>query len=151
MIRHSSDNPTRPPHTKGLPMTSLESDASPNDDADFVASAAIARWETIVEALTPVLGQRGVAALYRRTLIVAGRGHPCLLLAQDNSESVSFRKLRKVLVQQPADTAAAATDASLETFHELLNSLIGRSLTQRLLGTTWSPLFSGSPVQDKSK
>ncbi|APW40828.1 hypothetical protein RD110_20300 [Rhodoferax koreense] len=105
----------------------------------------------MVDALTPVLGQRGLAALYRRTLTVAGRTHPCLLQALEDTEPVSFQPLRRMLVQQSADTAAAATDASLETFHELLNSLIGRSLTQRLLGTLWSPEFSGSPVQDKSK
>lgn len=123
----------------------------PNGGAEFVAAAAVARWGNIVDALTPVLGQRGVAALYRRTLTVAGRTHPCLLQALEDTEPVSFKPLSRALVLQPADTAAAATDASLETFHELLNSLIGRSLTQRLLGTLWSPEFSGSPVQDPSK
>ncbi len=131
-------------------MTPIEPRTDANDAAEFVSGAAVARWETIVDALTPLLGQRGVAALYRRTLSVAGRTHPCLLQAQENTEPINFKKLRKVLAQQPADIAAAATDASLETFHELLNSLIGRSLTQRLLGTVWSPLFSGSPEQDPS-
>ena len=105
----------------------------------------------MVNALTPVLGQRGVAALYRRTLNVAGRTHPCLLDAHEDTEPICFVRLRKMLLLQPANQAAAATDASVETFHELLNSLIGISLTQRLLGGLWSPTFSGSPVQNRLK
>ncbi|MFZ4287498.1 hypothetical protein [Variovorax sp. HJSM1_2] len=132
-------------------MRSVDSSDRANGDVDFVANAAVARWQTIVEALTPLLGQRGVAALYRRTLHVAGRSHPCLLDAQETIEPVTFIALRQVLMQQTADTAAAATDVSIETFHELLDSLIGKSLTQRLLGSVWSPLFSGSPAQEKSK
>lgn len=110
--------------------------------------AAVARWETIVEVLAPILGQRGVAALYRRTLDVAGAWHPCLIEAHESEEPVSFKRLRRVLAQQSPDAAAAATDASLQTFHGLLDSLIGTSLTQRLLDSVWSPIFSGSPAQD---
>lgn len=117
----------------------------------MVAGAAVARWVCMVDALTPALGQRGVAALYRRTLNVAGRAHPCLLQAHEDTVPVCFEQLRKVLLLQPADQAATATDASIETFHELLNSLIGIPLTQKLLGSLWSPTFSGSPVQDRSK
>ncbi|MBY0410922.1 MAG: hypothetical protein K2Q97_12540 [Burkholderiaceae bacterium] len=114
----------------------------------MVADAAVARWESMVNALTPVLGQRGVAALYRRTLHVAGRTHPCLLQAFEVTEPIGFAPLHKVLLEQPADRAAMATDASIQTFHDLLNSLIGIPLTQKLLGSLWSPTFSGSPVQD---
>ncbi len=132
-------------------MISADLSRSTDDNARMVADAAVARWESMVDALTPVLGQRGVAALYRRTLIVAGRAHPCLLQAHEDTTPVRFEKLRKILIQQPADQAAEATDASVETFHELLNSLIGIPLTQRLLGGLWSPTFSGSPVQNRLK
>ncbi|KRC20325.1 hypothetical protein ASE31_25415 [Acidovorax sp. Root217] len=118
------------------------------EQAQFVAMAAVHRWEAIVEVLTPILGQRGVAALYRRTLSVAGASHPCLIEAQESDEPLTFKRLRRVLAQQSPDAAAAATDASLQTFHGLLDSLIGTSLTQRLLGSVWSPIFSGSPAQD---
>ena len=62
-----------------------------------------------------------------------------------------FEKLRNVLIQQPPNQAVEATDACVETFHDLLNSLIGIPLTQRLLGGLWSPTFSGSPVQNRLK
>lgn len=125
-----------------------ESEKQAAERALLVAEAAVARWERIVEVLTPILGQRGVAALYRRTLNVAGGLHPCLLQAHESDEPVTFKRLRRVLAQQAPDVAAAATDASLQTFHELLGSLIGSALTQRLLGSVWSPIFSGSPAQD---
>lgn len=125
--------------------------AAANADAALVADAAVARWETIRDVLAPLLGQRGVAALYRRTLHIACRAHPCLSDAVGAHDVATFLELRKVLSQQPADTAAAATDASLQTFHELLGSLVGEVMTQKLLGTTWSPIFSGSPKQDRSK
>ena len=132
-------------------MISTDSSKVTDDNAQMVAGAAVDRWVSMVGALTPVLGQRGVAALYRRTLIVAGRTHPCLLQAHEDTEPICFEPLRKVLLQQPADQAAMATEASIETFHELLNSLIGIPLTQKLLGSLWSPTFSGSPVQDRLK
>lgn len=132
-------------------MTPTDSDLANSDSAQMVADAAVARWESITRALTPVLGQRGLAALYRRTLNVAGRTHPCLLHALEDTEAICFEQLRKVLQEQPTERAAMATDASIQTFHELLNSLIGISLTQKLLGSLWSPTFSGSPVQNRLK
>lgn len=129
-------------------MQPTDPEKQTDERAQFVAMAAVARWEKIVEVLTPILGQRGVAALYRRTLNLAGGPHPCLREAHESDEPVSFKRLRRVLEQQSPDIAAAATDASLETFHGLLNSLIGTTLTQRLLGSAWSPIFSGSPAQD---
>jgi len=133
---------------KDLPMQPNESEKQAAERAQFIATAAVARWETIVEVLTPILGHRGVAALYRRTLNVAGSAHPCLIDAHESDEPVGFKRLRRVLAQQDPDAAAAATDASLQTFRELLDSLIGSALSQRLLGSAWSPIFSGSPAQD---
>lgn len=132
-------------------MVLTDSNRAHDDGAQMVADAAVARWESMVDALMPVLGKRGVAALYRRTLDVAGRTHPCLLLARETADHVRFEQLHQVLLAQPANQAAMATDASIQTFHELLNSLIGIALTQKLLGSLWSPTFSGSPVQNRLK
>lgn len=125
-----------------------DSEKQAAERAQLVAEAAVARWERIVDVLTPILGQRGVAALYRRTLNVAGDLHPCLVQAQESGEPVNFKRLRRVLAHQEPNVATAAADASLQTFHELLDSLIGSALTQRLLGSVWSPIFSGLPAQD---
>ena len=132
-------------------MVLTDANRAHGDGAQMVADAAVARWESMVDALAPVLGKRGIAVLYRRTLYVAGRTHPCLLLARESAERVCFEPLHRVLLAQSANQAAMATDASIQTFHELLNSLIGIALTQKLLGSLWSPTFSGSPVQNRLK
>jgi hypothetical protein len=48
--------------------------------------------------------------------------------------------------------AAAITggDALLSAFHQLLRSLIGASLTERLLWPAFSPTTGASPTQDSS-
>ena len=130
-------------------MSSGKSAEGANADAELVADAAIARWEAIREALAPVLGQRGVAALHRRALHLASVAHPCLLDAAAAQDALTFASLRRVLSRQSALTAAAATDASLQTFHQLLDSLVGEVMTHRLLGATWSSISSDSPHQDR--
>ena len=39
---------------------------------------------------------------------------------------------------------------SLQTFHELLATLVGPSLTERLLRSVWADSSSGPPAQDTS-
>ena len=56
--------------------------------------------------------------------------------------------MRAALSQQTAANAAAAHDAMLQTFQDLLDNLIGRSLTQRLLQAVWDQPSSGDAVQD---
>ncbi|MFI8614295.1 hypothetical protein ACIGHN_02165 [Acidovorax sp. NPDC077693] len=129
-------------------MQHIDSEKNAAVGAQFVAMAAVDRWEKIVDVLTPILGRRGVAALYRRTLDVAGCRHPCLLYAHESDEHTSFEPLRRLLEQQSADAATAASEASLQTLHELLDSLIGTNLTQRLLGSLSFPLVSSSHAQD---
>ena len=78
-------------------MSSGKSAEGANADAELVADAAIARWEAIREALAPVLGQRGVAALHRRALHLASVAHPCLLDAAAAQDALTFASLRRVL------------------------------------------------------
>lgn len=107
--------------------------AGQDDGAHAIAGRAVARWQEIAVRLSPILGQRGVAALYRRTLTLAARDHPCLQQAHEPSEPLRFDHLRAALLPLPAGDAAAAFEASITTFQALLNSLIGPSLTHRLL------------------
>jgi hypothetical protein len=51
-------------------------------------------------------------------------------------------------VQQAAAEAAAGGNALFLTFHELLSSLVGASLTDRLLRSVWTHSSPDSPVQD---
>jgi hypothetical protein len=51
---------------------------------------------------------------------------------------------------QPDAEAADGAALLLHTFTEVLASLIGTSLTERLLRSVWAQLLTNAPAQDKS-
>ena len=53
-------------------------------------------------------------------------------------------------MQQAAAEAAAGGTALFQSFHELLASLVGASLTDRLLRSVWAHSSGASPAQDTS-
>ena len=110
----------------------------PDADAAQIAAAVIAIWDEIDDSLTPILGQRGMAALYRRSLHLAAADHPWLE-APDEGEppAIGPAALKSGLARQSSAVAAAGGSAFLQTFRDLLSGLIGPALTQRLLRTAW--------------
>ena len=116
-----------------------------------VADATMAAWHDIDSALNPIIGSRGVAALYRRSLFLQRQAHPWLAGALDGpATDMNLAALRSVLAQQDSDAAAAAGGAALQTFHELLTNLVGPSLTDRLLRSVWATFLSGPAAKDTS-
>jgi hypothetical protein len=108
-------------------------------------------WEAIDAAMGPIVGQRGIAALYQRSLHLAGADHPWMAAAYEGAlEPGDFSALRAALSLQTGSNAAAAHDAMLQIFQDLLDNLIGRTLTQRLLQAIWDLPSSGHAVQDNS-
>lgn len=125
--------------------------AASGSDGAKIADASAAAWAAVDGALSPIIGPRGVAALYRRSLHLALEDHPWLAAAYEGARQPGdFASLRAALSQQTAQNAAAAHDAVLTTFQDLLDSLIGRSLTQRLLQNVGEQPSSGAAVQDQS-
>ncbi len=123
------------------------------DDADpaRIADAAVSTLQCIDAALSPIISQRGVAALYRRSLHLVRGEFPWLLDAHDGAQQPDgFAALHSALSQQTNSIAVAGTRALLDTFHELLASLIGAPLTQRLLRSVWDHSSSGHAGQDIS-
>jgi len=120
-------------------------------DSEQIADRICAVWLEIVQVLHPIIGQRGVAALYDRSLTVAGASRPWLLMGhQGVSSTVDATALRAALAQQTPAEAAEGGRALFQAFHELLISLIGASLTERLLLPVWSHSSAASPAQDPS-
>ncbi len=120
-------------------------------DAEQIADAVVVIWLEINQALHPIIGFRGVAALYNRSLRITtreypwlGDGHQGVLAAVDASA------LKATLLRQPPDVAAAGGMALFVTFHELLASLVGPSLTDQLLRAVWTQPSGASPEQDFS-
>jgi hypothetical protein len=119
--------------------------ASSKQVAEIVASA----FRGIDQVLMPIIGQRGVAALYKRSVHLAGQAYPWLpRLGEGVHTAMDVSALTTELALQSAAVAAAAGGLLLQTFCELLTSLIGASLSNQLLRTVWATLLSGPSAQE---
>ncbi len=122
------------------------------DDASVVATTIVATWRDIEEALAPIIGGGGVAALYRRSVYVTAIAHPTLTaLTSPHSRmgsTIDLPALSAALARQELAVAAAAGDALLQTFADLLATLVGPALAERLLAPVWSHFPNGSAEQD---
>jgi len=120
-------------------------------DASAVAGRALAEWRRVDAVLSPVIGHGGVAALYRRSLFLLRPQHPWLPGNRAGAlDAVEFTELQAALALRPAADARAANSALQRTFHDLLDSLIGTSLTERLLQPASDPASNGDVPQDSS-
>jgi len=118
-------------------------------DAPQVAAVVVALWQQIDAALSPIVGQRGVAALYKRSLYLTRAAHPCLAAAYEGALLPGdFTALHRALADRASAEATAAATALLSAFHDLLSQLIGASLTERMIGFVWHNPLSGQAVQD---
>ena len=129
----------------------LESLARQGGNTAQIVAAIVSAWTQIEAALTPIIGQHGVAALYERSLYLTRVNHPWLAAVPENTEArMDLTALSSVLAKQKSAAAAAGGGAHLQAVYELLSSLIGASLTGRLLRSTWSGSFTGRAAQDPS-
>ena len=122
-----------------------------SEDADSaaVAAAAVSTWGAIAAALSPIIGHGGVVALFQRSMHLTRVNYPWLPAADESAlRGNGFAALGVALAQQAGLDASAAQTALLHTFRDLLLSLIGSSLTERLLGSVWDPPSSGHAGQD---
>ena len=118
-------------------------------DAVAIAAAAFLIWRDVDVALAPIIGQPGVAALYKRSLYLTLVDHPCLVTAYEGSlRTGDFVGLETALSQQTPAEALAAIISLLNTFHDLLTHLIGGSLFERLLRSVWDKPSSGDAAKD---
>jgi hypothetical protein len=122
-------------------------------DADIseVVSRVISIWQDIAAAFSPIVGQRGVAALIRRALSVSLVQFPWLSRALAEPQSADeFAGLRSALANQTTADAALANAALLRNFFDLLANLIGAALTERLLREALEHPSSDTTPQETS-
>jgi hypothetical protein len=123
--------------------------ASQGDHEGQFAEAALALWRRIEVELSPVLGATGVAALYRRSLNQASAQQPVLAEVHDAAaQTEGFEPLRRALASLSHTDAAAAIRWLMLAFFQLLVSLIGATLTERLLKPAARAPSSGPTLKD---
>lgn len=129
--------------------STLERLAAQGANTTRIAAAVVSTWQAVEAALAPVIGAKGVEALYRRSLYLVRNRHPWLAAAQ-GEPVMDLALLAAALAPQESFTAAAAAGDQFESLYELLRSLIGPSLTGQLLRAAWDNPFGGPPAQDRT-
>ncbi len=124
--------------------------AAEGGGAFSVADAACGIWGELTTALSPIIGQRGVSALYQRSLQSTRIQHPVLPSEGHDDMASNAAALKAALSATTGPMASAAAGALLSHFCELLSSLIGPSLADRLLRPVWAHLPGEPPVQDSA-
>jgi hypothetical protein len=118
-------------------------------DAGGVADEIGRTWQAFEAALTPILGKRGVAALYQRSLHRARASHPWLCDPDETiPATIDLAALQAAIAGRDRESAAAGGRAFLQAFHDLLASLVGPSLTGRLLRPGWARPVRDTPAED---
>jgi hypothetical protein len=119
-------------HTKN----SCESITEIDIPAAELAAESVARWRQIDVALTPIIGRRGIVAIYKKALNLTHVDFPWLAtVSEDDTSFDNFVPLLAALEQQTSTTIVAANLALHRAFNNLLVSLIGESLSERLLAS----------------
>lgn len=131
---------------KTFVASALSRQVAAGASAAQIATAVTTTWQATEAALWPIVGKAGVSALFQRSLVLAAKTHSWL--PADSISVPDIAVLQAVLARQPSDVAADGGAAVLEAFHDLLATLVGPSLTGRLLGSAWDTLSSGQPAQD---
>ena len=136
-----------PPQHSNLELSAwFVSSARSAGTVESVVSSIIATCQDVDAALTPIIGPRGVAALFNRSIQLASLTQPLLAGTQSATPTTMDLALLKAQLagRDPAEAAAAGA-ALLHTFQELLGTLIGVSLTEQLLHRVWSPMLGSRP------
>jgi hypothetical protein len=116
-----------------------------------IAAAVFIVWEEFDDVLTPIIGTLGVVALYRRSLHLTRAAHPWMAAAPRSAQpALPPAALRSLLAAQDSAVAATAGSTFLQSFHAVLASVVGASLTERLLRSVWADPSSGAPAKDPS-
>jgi len=108
-------------------------------DVGTVLEAVGSTWQTMAAQLEPVIGARGVSVLLNRALYLTVKSYPWMKPTNAQEAADAMENLRLRFADRSALEAAEAGCALLVTFTELLSSLIGESLTERLLACVWLP------------
>ena len=132
----------------GISAEALAESVAQGESAAGIAAMATTAWRQADVRLSPLIGRRGLAALYQRSVHISANTYPWLgMCYQGIQYEMDLESLRAVLAaQSPAD--AAATTFLLQTIYDLLAGLIGPSLTARLLRPVWNSSSRGASAQD---
>src|SRR6185437_2277216 len=101
-----------------------------------VADASIILWEKMAVQMISIVGEEGFDSLFARSLFLSQSSFPWLANPLPKAEH-RFAELKESLAGQAPAHAREANSLLLITFTDILASLIGESLTTRILHLAW--------------
>jgi hypothetical protein len=120
-------------------------------DADAIAGALVTIGDQFVSRLAPVIGERGLEVLFIRSVHLAGSAFPWHPVSGESGDRTALMETLKArLASCDTKTATEASCALLGSFVQLLSSLIGDSLTRRLLDPVWVRAVPPAKQEKKS-
>jgi len=126
----------------------LRAGAAEGPDSRTVAAATVRALTLLLAELKPLIGSLALRALYVRSLHLAHSSFERPRIEPKALDELLAR-LHKDLVSRDPDQAREAAEALLLALANLLVSLIGEPLTDRLLHKAWgnSPAAKSSEVK----
>ena len=119
--------------------TTLKQRAGSSPGPNAIPEATASTWRLVEAQLRPVIGARGLDVLFRRALHQSMTAFPWLAASMNRGGSAGpLPGLMACLAAQQTAAAAEAASALMLAFAELLATLIGESLTERLLAPVWA-------------
>ena len=125
-------------------------DACLSTHPEAIAAVTLRLWSRLAPELILIVGEEGFWPLYARSVRLTSARFPWML--QDATASAlsreRFAPLQARLEAQDVAQALLGSSALLNTFLDLLASLVGEALTTHILFTAWSQEISEIPAKD---
>ena len=136
-------------HDAGLQLDERQAASTQPRSKPDAAHSVVHEWDATLAALSPVIGRLGVAALYDRSVRLSSLRFGWLAeLGAASQAPVDLELLRAVLVRQSNEQVLACAAMLRQSFNDLLTSLVGASLTERLLSSVEILEDRGESAQD---
>lgn len=152
-LRASASPPDPPNHQRHSLFNDEDmTNSTGAPDPSAVSRELLQPWRRIAQHLCPLIGESGFCALFGRAVHVIGPDHAWLAPQQPcRAPEQLFTSLEERMVLVDAERAAAANEALLQTFTQLLAALIGERLTQRLLESATATTGTASGQQKNAQ
>ena len=117
---------------------------------ESVQDVAVQLWHSLALQLVSIIGEGGFNSLYARSLYLAHKSYPWFP-PDDASRQIDFQftDLKLSLATQSPVDADKASRMLLQTFANLLTSLVGGPLTITILSSAWANRISEQETASK--
>ena len=120
----------------------------PSKTSEEVTAAAVAVHRKLLGTLSPLLGDIGSLALFRRSLKLSEATFPLYSEVRSNDREGLVNALHEILRKQSPNVILTASVALLAAYINLLETFIGEQLTRQLLQDAWPDLHTFPPRKD---